>query len=151
MLTTVLSPHRTDIEIYFSRAFGMALLAIATLTILLTGSVPLASSADYAVSTEGEEEKDPRAPYAVPTLLVTTLLHGALAFYNYTWYLPKGQTALGLGIIGSTIVASVGLWCLLFATSKGRISRRTGADKRTSGFPFKNVEADKRRSERKKL
>ena len=26
----------------------------------------------------------------------------------------------------------------------------TGADKRTSGFPFKNVEADKKRKDKKK-
>jgi hypothetical protein len=33
----------------------------------------------------------------------------------------------------------------MFGSDKGRISRRTGADKRTSGFPFKNAEADKKR------
>jgi hypothetical protein len=141
---------RVDIDTYFARAFGLALLAIAILTILLTGSVPLASSFGDSLSTE-EEEGDQRAPYAVPTLLVTSVFHGALAFYNYTWYLSNGQTALALGMIGSTAAASVGLWCLLFATSKGRISRRTGADKRTSGFPFKNAEAEKRHSGRKDL
>jgi hypothetical protein len=45
----------------------------------------------------------------------------------------------------SSVLAAMGLWCLLFATQDGHISRRTGADKRTSGFPFKNVEADKRK------
>lgn len=49
------------------------------------------------------------------------------------------------GVVGSSILASVGLWCILFASSEGRISKKTGADKRTSGFPFKNVEADKRK------
>lgn len=48
-------------------------------------------------------------------------------------------------------LASVGLWCLLFASSDGRISRRTGADKRTSGFPFKNEQADKKRPGKKML
>lgn len=133
------------------------MLTVAILTTLLTGSVPLASSSTVddnnnapAASTPGE--KDPQsAPYAVPTLLVTTLFHSALAFYNYSWYLSSGQNALALGMVGSAIVASVGVWCLLFATSKGRISRRTGADKRTSGFPFKNAEADKRHPGRKVL
>lgn len=34
---------------------------------------------------------------------------------------------------------------LLFGASDGHISRKTGADKRTSGFPFKNKEADRRK------
>lgn len=46
-----------------------------------------------------------------------------------------------LGAVGSGALASIGLWCLLFASSSGRISRKTGADKRTSGFPFGNKEA----------
>lgn len=29
----------------------------------------------------------------------------------------------------------------MFATSSGKISRKTGADKRTSGFPFSNKES----------
>jgi uncharacterized membrane protein YfcA len=136
-----------DIEIYFSRCFGFGLLTIAVLTVLLTGSIPLTSSAD-AVSSG---EMDPRAPYAVPTLLITSLFQAVLAFYDYTWYSINGQTALAMGMTGSTIIASVGLWCLLFATSQGRISRKTGADKRTSGFPFKNTEADKRFPGKKRL
>ena len=54
-----------------------------------------------------------------------------------------GVFSYALGIIGSGLLAIVALWCILFASSDGRISRKTGADKRTSGFPFKNVEADK--------
>lgn len=145
--------HWVDVEAYLSRVFGFALLAVATLAILLTGSIPLVSSVGdvgdtTTTSTEGENA---RAPYAVPTLLVTTLFQATLAIYDYTWYLANGQTALGLGMVGSAAVASLGVWCLLFATSKGRVSRRTGADKRTSGFPFRNAEADKRHPERKRL
>ena len=44
-------------------------------------------------------------------------------------------------------MAVIGLWCLMFASSSGRISRKTGADKRTSAFPFGNKESA---SERKK-
>jgi len=36
------------------------------------------------------------------------------------------------------------LWILLFANTKGHISKRTKADKRTSGYPFQNSEAEKR-------
>jgi hypothetical protein len=39
---------------------------------------------------------------------------------------------------------------LLFAGGSAGISRRTGADKRMTGFPFKNVEADKKRAQKKK-
>ncbi|RPB28428.1 hypothetical protein L211DRAFT_833396 [Terfezia boudieri ATCC MYA-4762] len=46
----------------------------------------------------------------------------------------------------SGLLAAVGGWCLLFATGDGRISRKTGADKRTSGFPFKNKVVDKRKA-----
>ncbi|QGA17725.1 hypothetical protein EYB26_005401 [Talaromyces marneffei] len=142
----------SDIEAYFSRAFGFALLAVATLTILLTGSVPLTSSVgNFDAPSTPTEGENVRAPYAVPTLLVTTLFQVTLAFYNYAWHLTNGQTALGLGMIGSAAVASLGVWCLLFATSEGRVSRRTGADKRMSGFPFRNAEADKRHPERKRL
>jgi hypothetical protein len=117
------------------------------LVISLSGLLPLTSPTD-AISVD---ETNARAPYAVSALLITTLLHGALAFYNYTCYVSTSQTAMGLGMVGSTIVAAAGVWCLLFATGKGRTSRRTGADKRTSGFPFKNTEADKRHPERKQL
>lgn len=41
----------------------------------------------------------------------------------------------------------MGLWCLLFGGSNsGHISRRTGADKRTSGFPFANAAAEKKKA-----
>lgn len=144
--------HWVDIEAYLSRAFGLALLAVSILTILLTGSVPLVSPVgDVDATTPSPEDESARAPYAVPTLLVTTLFQATLAFYNYTWYLANGQKALGLGMLGSAAVASLGVWCLLFATSKGHISKRTGADKRTSGFPFRNTESDKRHPERKRL
>jgi hypothetical protein len=116
------------------------------LAVLLTGSIPLTSTVSDPVSTD---ETDPKAPYAVPTLLITTLFHAACAFYGYTWYTLNGQTAIAIGMIGSGAIASLGLWCLLFASSHGRISRKTGADKRTSGFPFKNTEADKRFSDKK--
>jgi hypothetical protein len=58
----------------------------------------------------------------------------------------SGQTGFILGCIGSSLFAAFGLWCLLFAGIPARISKRTGADKRTSGFIFKNAEADKRKA-----
>ena len=37
----------------------------------------------------------------------------------------------------------------MFGTEKGRISRRTGADKRISGWPFRNVGSDKNQGRKK--
>lgn len=89
---------------------------------------------------------DPKAPYALPTLTITAIFHAAYAFYGYGMWTETGVISFGLGTIGSGFLSAVALWCILFASSDGRISRKTGADKRTSGFPFKNNEADKRKA-----
>lgn len=136
------------IEVYFARCLGMSLLTIAVLTVMLTGSIPLNATIAEPVSTD---ESDPKAPYALPTLMVTSVFHAASAFYVYTWYVTGGQGAFALAVLGNSILASIGLWCLLFATSNGRISRRTGADKRTTGFPFANSEAAKKHAGKKGL
>lgn len=90
---------------------------------------------------------DPKAPYALPTLTITAFFHAALAFYGYAMWTEVGNFSFGLGTIGSGFFCAIALWCILFASSDGRISRKTGADKRTSGFPFKNTQAH---SEQKK-
>ena len=58
--------------------------------------------------------------------------HVALAFYGYAMWTETGVFSFGLGTIGSGFFCAVALWCILFASSDGRISRKTGADKRTS-------------------
>lgn len=88
---------------------------------------------------------DPKAPYALPTLTITAFFHAATAFYGYALWTEVGVSSFALGTIGSGFFCAVALWCILFASSNGRISRKTGADKRTSGFPFTNKEADKRK------
>lgn len=108
---------------------------------MLTGSIPLNATIAEPVTTE---DSDPKAPYALPTLMTTSLLHGSSAFYAYTWYATGGQGVFALSVAGNSMLAAVGLWCVLFASSNGKISRRTGADKRTAGFPFKNSEAEKK-------
>jgi hypothetical protein len=45
-----------------------------------------------------------------------------------------------LGMIGSGLCATVGVWCLLFA-GDSHVSRRTGKDKRTSGMFFRDKKA----------
>ena len=93
---------------------------------------------------------DPKAPYALPTMTVTSAFHAASAFYMYTMWTEVGTFAFGLGVLGSGFFSLVALWCILFASSDGRISRKTGADKRTSGFPFKNKEAASEKKKGKK-
>jgi hypothetical protein len=50
-----------------------------------------------------------------------------------------------IGVATHGLLVAVGAWVLMFGSSNGHISRKTGADKRTSGFPFKNKEADKKK------
>ncbi|KAL2354000.1 hypothetical protein BJ546DRAFT_979744 [Cryomyces antarcticus] len=131
----------TQLEIYFSRSLGFSLLVIGVLSLLLTGSIPLSSRLSDGVTGEAD---DPKAPYAVPTLTVTMIYHSTAAFYCYAQWTQTSSSSFVLGMVPSGILAAVGIWCVLFGTSSGRISRKTGADKRTSGFPFKNAEADKK-------
>jgi hypothetical protein len=74
------------------------------------------------------------------------MFHAMYAFYGYAMWTQTGVMSFGLGTLGSGFLSLVALWCIMFASSNGRISRKTGADKRTSGFPFKNTEADKKKA-----
>ncbi|KAJ5544861.1 hypothetical protein N7461_007165 [Penicillium sp. DV-2018c] len=109
---------------------------------LLTGVIPVMADVKEPATTE--EETTTQSPYAVPTLVVTSIFQSACAFYAWTWYVSCGQGLFAVGVVGYAIIAAVGLWCMLFGSSQGRISRRTGADKRTAGYPFKNKEAAKK-------
>lgn len=112
---------------------------------MLTGSIPLTAGVSDPISNEDPAaESDPKAPYAVPTLLVTSIYHTGSAFYAYTRYVANAKGVFLIAMVGYAAVAAVGLWCVLFASSHGRITRRTGVDKRVSGFPFGNREADKK-------
>ncbi|KAF2842105.1 hypothetical protein M501DRAFT_988369 [Patellaria atrata CBS 101060] len=149
MMVTMLSPEvreATTLEVYFSRSLGFSILTLGILAVLLTGSVPLSSRLTEAGGTT-TDPSDPKAPYALPTLSITLFWHTTEAFYCYGMYTQTGIFPFVLGAAISASFSAVGLWCILFASSDGRISRKTGADKRTSGFPFKNNNAA---SERKK-
>lgn len=134
------------LEIYYGRSLGIALITLALMVAVLTGSVPITSSVTEAVTTD---DSDPKAPYAVPTLMISTVFQGFCAFYAYTWYTFTDQVGFAVGVLGYSVVASIGLWCILFASSHGRISRKTGADKRTTGYPFSNQEAEKKHASKK--
>ncbi|PLB55106.1 hypothetical protein P170DRAFT_432647 [Aspergillus steynii IBT 23096] len=149
MMSTMLSEETrppSAVEVYFARCLGFNLFTLAVLTVMLTGSVPLTSSVVEPVTTD---DSDPKAPYAVPTLIVTTISSGLSAFYAYSRWAASDQVAFAIGMVGYSLLASVGLWCILFASSNGKISRKTGADKRTAGFPFKNQEAAKKHAGKK--
>ncbi|KAI6249612.1 hypothetical protein HI914_01918 [Erysiphe necator] len=134
----------SEVEEYLSKSLGIALLTISVLTILLTGSIPLSSSYSVTASTDVTTgQTDSKAPYALPCLIITTIYHSVVAFFCYARYITSNQTSFILGSIGSASLACVGLWCLLFASDKGYVSRKTGADKRTSGFPFSNKNSAK--------
>ncbi|KAI1119675.1 hypothetical protein F5Y14DRAFT_396140 [Nemania sp. NC0429] len=128
----------SGVEPYLARSLGLALLVLGLVTVVLTGSVPVGSSLDSA--------RDAPSPYVAAALFLTTLHHGAGAAYIWTRYTATGGAGYLLGFVGSAALAAFGMWCLLFGGEKARISRRTGADKRTSGFPFPNAEADRRKA-----
>jgi len=106
-------------------------MALAVLSLLLSGLIPLSTLADA----------DPAvvAAYASPTVMVTTLFHFASTFHSYTSYqslsLNGGGTAYLLGSIFSGALSAAGVWVAMFG-NQGHFSRRTGKDKRQSGWPF---------------
>jgi hypothetical protein len=139
LLTTEV--HRaTDMEVYFGRSLGFSLVVLALIVLFFTGTIPLSSSITEPVSLE---DNDPKAPYAVPIVRVLTLWQSVCLAYCYVWYTSstQGAGAYMIGVLGYGILAAMGLWIVLFGTTAGRLSKRTGADKRTAGFPFKNEKA----------
>jgi len=112
--------------------------------LFLTGLVPIGAAGEPITL----DEADPRAPYAGPILLITTLFHGVSAIYCYTRYANVGQTGYMLGAAIYGALACFGGWCSLFGFSS-RVSARTGEDKRTSGFLFPNTSAYDKKADKK--
>lgn len=146
MMITLLSPEvreTTALEAYLCRSLGMGVITIGLLLVLLTGSIPLTTSfSDPDIS--GLD--DPRAPYAIPTLIISTIYQSAVAFFCYIMWNEVGNFPYVIATVVNSGLAAVGVWCVLFASENGRISKKTGADKRTSSYPFKNVEAEKKKA-----
>ncbi|KAK5120570.1 hypothetical protein LTR85_006226 [Meristemomyces frigidus] len=139
----------TDLEAYFSRSLALLLLAFAVTCLLLTGAIPLTNSiADNVTGTDSDgTSKD---PYAYPTLVVTTTYHALSAFYLYTQIAYRGSFGFGAGLLFSASLFCLGVWVTLFGSEKGKISKKTGADKRTSNFPFSNTESAKEKKKESK-
>ncbi|PSR97522.1 hypothetical protein BD289DRAFT_425698 [Coniella lustricola] len=139
-ISSLLTPnfqHANATEEYFARSLGLTQLALGLILVSLSGALPLASIS--------ETSADAASPYANAVVLISTLYHAAQAFYSYARFSGSDAGGYFIGALGSALLAAFGLWCLLFGGDRGHISRRTGADKRTSGFPFRNSEADKRK------
>lgn len=139
-ISSLLTPdyqHANAVEQYFARSLGLSQLAVGLLVVVLSGALPLTSLVDTP--------SDAVSPYANAVILISTLYHAFEAFHSYARFNVTGQAGYVFGAVGSGVFAAFGLWVLMFGSDKGHISRRTGADKRTSGFPFGNSEAEKRK------
>ncbi|KAF1984758.1 hypothetical protein K402DRAFT_358770 [Aulographum hederae CBS 113979] len=131
----------TDVETYLGRSLGLALLIIGFLPLPLTNSIPLTSSP----STSSETANENSNPYVQPTLFFTLLHHSLVAFYTYTRYNTTSLNGFIFHSVISGAFAAVGLWCVLFSQDGGHIGKRSGQDKRMSGFPFGGKSAEKRK------
>ncbi|KAH8170226.1 hypothetical protein LIA77_10770 [Sarocladium implicatum] len=126
----------TDLEIYFARALGFAILSLGLITVLLSGAIPLGSSID-----EAKESSSNISPYANAALTVSLFHHSSAAFHCYGRYTWTSETGFLLGCAGSAFFASAALYCVMFAGDKAMISKYHKFDQGTSGFPFKNKES----------
>jgi hypothetical protein len=138
----------TDVEAYMLRALGFALLALSVFTMLLTGLLPIAPPSP-------SNDKGNDDPYSFPTAVTATCYHGLSAFYLYTQVTKYGVSfGFGSGMVVSTLLFGLGVFSCLFGNERSRVSKTTGADKRTSNFPFTNSESakeKKKESKRKSL
>ncbi|KAG7292943.1 hypothetical protein NEMBOFW57_002988 [Staphylotrichum longicolle] len=132
-----------SLEQYFARSLGLSQLALGSLLLVLSGTLPLDSMAD---APRADDTTAP-TPYATAAVFVSALYHAATASYSYSrYYTTGGQLGYLFGCLGASVMAVFGLWVLMFAgPGNRRVSRRTGADKSTSGWPFRNAEADRRK------
>jgi hypothetical protein len=131
----------TDLESYLSRSLGLSVLTLAIFHLIFTGVIPGTSSSSSS-STVADEDATTIGPYAYPTVIVTTLYTALQAFYLYTQTTSaaggNASFAFVAGLVANAGLFAAGVFIILFAGEKGRVSKRTGADKRTSNWPFTN-------------
>ncbi|KFY68250.1 hypothetical protein V496_00086 [Pseudogymnoascus sp. VKM F-4515 (FW-2607)] len=130
-----------SLETYLARSLGLTLIPFAILFLFLSGAFPLDGSSSLS-----EPEEVQTTPFTTPTLLVAGLYHTSISFYTYALYSQRSTSQFSylLAATVSGVLAALGLWSAMFGNG-GHISKRTGADKRTSGWPFKNTVEKKRR------
>ncbi|RPA99370.1 hypothetical protein L873DRAFT_1789712 [Choiromyces venosus 120613-1] len=154
VIITMLSPEvrePTPLETYLSRSLGLTLIAFAILNLLLTGSIPLVPSFAAAATVKGTSTdlEDPTAPYAVPSLSVTLTYHIAMGLYCYQQWALGHSTAYAIGMAAHGLFAAMGAWVMMFASANGHIYRKTGADGKSSSFPLTNLDAEKKKLDKK--
>lgn len=113
--------------------------------LFLTGTIPISASTSEPISLE---DHDAKAPYAIPVLYITSLMHLLSTLYCYTSYVNSAQSGFLLGAAGYGALALLGGWNLVFGGS-ARVSARTGEDKRTSSFLFPNSKAYDKKADMK--
>ncbi|KAF4332427.1 hypothetical protein FBEOM_13779 [Fusarium beomiforme] len=128
------SDNPLALETYFGRSLGFTLLALGLTIVVLSGVLPLDSASKEAP--EGVP-----SPYASAAVLVSTLHHATSAVYCYGRYSWTGETGFLLGCVGSAVLATFGLFCVMFAGDTAMTSRYHKFDQSTSGFPFKNSQS----------
>lgn len=163
------------LEALLARSLGLGLLLIAFLTLLFSGEVQRiygeADSTTNALETlctlllplpltpalSPPSTPRKRGKYqgrrltcaldGVPTLGATLVYHFAtgIVFYSYSYNTALSSAWLTLGSLTHLGLGAGAMMLLMFGKQAPRLSKRTGADKRTSGFPFGNKEADKRK------
>lgn len=152
-------PRRaTNFETYLCRTLGLTLLALAASNLVFTGVIPVAGArVTFAGDDEmrsAEEKKAKEVGRATAT--IAAVFQALAAFYLYTQLFSSTSEgvsfAFGAGLAGNVVLFCFGTWVLLFAGEPGRRSKSTGADKRTSGFPFENKESarEKKREQKEK-
>ncbi|PSK57877.1 Mitosis inhibitor protein kinase wee1 [Elsinoe australis] len=142
MIVWMLSPDPrtvTSLETFLARSFAASLLLVAFLNLLFSGEL-------QAIFAEAGAA-DVNSPYASPTLYATLIYNTAscIMLYTYSYSHSLSSSWLTIGSVLHLILASSGLLLIMFGQGPGHISKRTGADKRTSGFPFKNAESDRKK------
>lgn len=135
-------PHPlSSFESYICRSLAVHIFLAIFLLLVCSGELKRLYGDDH----QGETLPDDSSPIATITLVSTVFYHFALAITLYAYSLKpdlsSALTALGGG--GHLVLGVAGLLILVFR-GDGKISKRTGADKRTSGFIFKNTEASKK-------
>jgi len=170
--------HITDFEAYLCRTLALTLLALAASNLVFTGVIPIGPQAPASSSSSpstsstsktkersssGEETSSsspPRRPGVAAknevgkaTASIAVAFQAITTFYLYTQVMGAGWSfAFTAGLIGNGALFCFGTWTLLFGADAARVSKTTGADKRTSGFPFGNSESarEKKRESRGK-
>jgi hypothetical protein len=113
------------------------MLTLAIFHLIFTGVIPGTS---YS---HDDHDEDAIGPYAYPTVVATTIYTALQAFYLYaqTTSADNASFAFIAGLVANAGLFSWSVWLVLFGGEQGRFSKRTGADKRTGNWPFKNKES----------